>query len=298
MTSSSHNGENEIATLEFPYCYYADITDTQGVFDYFHYGFWAQGTESPKEAQEKLWRLMFSLIPKGVKRILDAGCGLEKTTFDLTQAGYSAIGISPDKANMELARTRHGEGVQLITTSFEDYSDELPFDLILFQESSQYVALWNLIIHSRELLRKNGYLLICDEIRYGEKKSRNFHRKDLLLNMAGAAGFKLLVNRDITDQVMPTRHYVVNQLVDNRDRIIESFRPFRENVVEEIDRLTKGWKDDSDLFSMRFFGYEIFLFQKRQGPYQIGCASLLFMLTILLYSRRAVARIERLNSRS
>jgi len=111
-----------IKTLEFPFCYYAYIIDREGLIDYFHYGLWEDGTHELKKAQENLASLMKSLIPDGVKRVLDVGCGLGRTTRDLTAAGYDVIGISPDSRLMEMAKAKYREcSSSLIVSSFEDY---------------------------------------------------------------------------------------------------------------------------------------------------------------------------------
>ncbi len=224
-----------IEGLEFPYCYYAYVVDPQGDVDYLHYGLWEEGTDSAKEAQENLARLMQALIPEGVERILDVGCGLGRTTYDLTRAGYDAVGISPDKKNMEMARAKYGSDLHLVTTRFEAYRSPVPFDLVLFQESSNTISLRALLSHSKNLLRPGGFLLLCDEVRYRHGRAFSFHRKDLLLRLAGACGFHLFHNRDISDRVLLTREYVFKTLTENKEAIIKRFLPFRGKVAEELD---------------------------------------------------------------
>lgn len=282
-----------IADLEFPYCYYAYVVDPQGHVEYLHYGLWEEGTESPKEAQENLARLMQALIPEGVERILDVGCGLGRTTYDLTRAGYSTVGISPDKKNMEMARAKYGSGLQLLTTRFEDYKSPTPFDLVMFQESSNYLSLRALLSQSKTLLRQGGFLLLCDEVRYWHGRTLSFHRKDLLLRLAGAFGLKLLHNRDISDRVLITREYVFKTLTENKEAIIKSFLPFREKVEEELDWILDGWKHDTDLFEKGCFGYEVFLFQKRRiGLFRISSAFLILPHVVTWCMRKVLNRIS------
>jgi len=175
-----------IKTLEFPFCYYAYIIDRDGLVDYLHYGLWETGTKGLKEAQENLASLMKSLIPDGVKRILDVGCGLGRTTRDLTAAGYDVIGISPDVKLMEVAKVKYREcESQLVISSFEDYRNAELFDLILFQESAQYIKDLRFIFsHSKELLNRPGYLLMCDELQYGNFADCLFHEKKEIENIA------------------------------------------------------------------------------------------------------------------
>ena len=262
-----------IEDLEFPYCLYAWACGTEEEADFLHYGLWRNGTESGKQAQENLARLVRSLIPDGVERILDSGCGLGRTTADLTREGYSVVGISPDEKLMELARARFGRHLPFRTVRFEDYADTDAFDLVLFQESSNYIGLRTLLRHSRELLRPRGYLLLCDEVRYGVKGVLAFHRRDLLVKLAGCLGFRLLSQRDITREVMPTRAWVADALAGNREEIIRRFRPRREDVERELDQFLEDWDRHTAAFESGHFGYEVFLFQWSGTPLsRLRCA--------------------------
>jgi len=251
-----------IKNIEFPFCYHAYLIDKEGSIDYFHYGLWTAETKNIKEAQENLARIMKSLIPKGVKRILDVGCGLGKTTVDLTMAGYETIGISPDTKLMEMAKTKYKDYTShLIETSFEEYKTDKKFDLILFQESSQYIFdLDFLFAHSHKLLNKVGYILTCDEIRYIPEGP--LHEKKNILSMAYKHNFKVVHNEDITEKIINTSIQASNFIIKNKDLIIKDFAPIRENVKEEIELLLQGWNMRTEMFEKKAFGYEIFLFSK------------------------------------
>jgi SAM-dependent methyltransferase len=264
--------EKFVLNLEFPYCYYACAVDPGGDVDYLHYGLFEEGTEDAKRAQENLARLMKSLIPKGVRRILDVGCGLGRTTYDLARSGYSVVGISPDIMNMEMARAKYrDDNLELVTVSFENYRASSSFDLLLFQESSQYVPSIKIFSRTRALLSENGYLLIGDEVRYREVGKRTFHRKDLFIQLAAVFGFELVFNRDITDKVLPTRKLLAMRLLEQRDALIEKFRPTRRDVEGELKSLSEGWEEDTRLFEGGQFGYEVFLFKKNNDiVFRIG----------------------------
>ncbi|GAB4419288.1 MAG: hypothetical protein OHK0032_15180 [Thermodesulfovibrionales bacterium] len=252
-----------IKTLEFPFCYYAYVIDREGLIDYFHYGLWETGTNGLKEAQENLASLMKSLIPDGVKRILDVGCGLGRTTRDLTAAGYDVIGISPDIRLMEMAKAKYREcSSRLIVSSFEDYRSMDSFDLILFQESSQYIKDLNFLFsHCNKLLDKKGYILMCDEIQYENSDDAPFHEKKRLEKIAHEYGFNIVHNENITGKVLETRNLALRLITVNRDSIINELSPVRENARQEIEFLIDGWKLHTAMFERNMFGYEVFLFQ-------------------------------------
>lgn len=251
-----------IKTLEFPFCYYAYIIDRTGLIDYMHYGLWEDGTLQLKDAQENLASLMKSLIPDGVKRILDSGCGLGRTTHDLTAAGYDVIGISPDIRLMEMARTKYRKcESQLVISSFEDFRSTERFDLLLFQESAQYINIGFLFSHGKELLNTKGYILMCDEVRYDNSAGSPFHEKKEILNIAHEYGFRLLLNKDITKKVLETRGIALEMIISNKESLINEFSSIRGNARQEIELLIEGWKAHNAMFDKNMFGYEVFLFQ-------------------------------------
>lgn len=252
-----------IKTLEFPFCYYAYMIDREGLIDYFHYGLWETGTETLKEAQENLASMMKSFIPAGVKRILDVGCGLGKTTYDLTLAGYDVLGISPDIRLMEMAKVKHKEcETKLIISFFEDYRSHDLFDLILFQESAQYIKdISFLFAHCKELLNKTGYLLMCDEICYENSNHCFYHVKSELVDNAHECGLNVVFNENITQKILMTRELGLRFLIENKNSIIHEFSSFRENARQEIELMMEGWNAGSKLYKENIFGYELFLFQ-------------------------------------
>ena len=258
-----------IKTLEFPFCYYACMIDREGMIDYFHYGLWETGAETIKEAQENLASMMKSLIPAGVKRILDVGCGLGKTTCDLAFAGYDVLGISPDVKLMEMAKLKHKEcSSKLKISSFEDFQSGEPFDLILFQESSQYIKdLRFLFSHCKQLLNKKGYILLCDEICYEKSEHCFYNEKNEMLKIAGESGFKVIFNENITQKILKTRELGLRFLVENKDSFIHEFSPLRKNARQEIELMMEGWRIGSKLYDEHVFGYEGFLFQMDNGHY-------------------------------
>lgn len=266
-----------IKTLEFPFCYYAYLIDHEGLIDYFHYGLWEPETKEIKEAQENLARLMKSLIPKGVERILDVGCGLGKTTHELISAGYDAVGISPDIRLIEMAKTKFSEDrPKLIVSSFEDYRAADTFDLILFQESSQYITDLNfLFARCNKLLNERGYILICDEIRYTPHGP--LHEKKNIENTAREYGFTIMHNENITKKILKTSSLASEIIVKNRDSIISEFLPFRENARQEVELLLEGWQTRTTMFEKNLFGYEIFLFSKNRNVLRKFIDKLRFM---------------------
>ncbi len=254
-------------TLEFPYCYFAHAIDPQGDVDHFHYGVWEQGTRGIKEAQENMTRLLLSLIPGGITRILDVGCGLGTTAVTLARTGgCTVVGISPDRRLMELARLRHGDpdNPRFVTASLDRYSCDRPFDLILFQESVQYIPVVELFSKCRVLVRPGGYLLMGDEFVCRQRNEfPALPVKGELMAASRRAGFRLVLNRDITRQILPTLDFGLGVL-DRKAELLEAFRTHRPKVAEELDELDRGWRTYHRLYGAGEITYEVLLFRRRR----------------------------------
>lgn len=259
--------ERQWKELDFPYCYFAHAIDPQGDVDHFHYGLWEQGTRGIKEAQENMTRLLLSLIPRGIATILDVGCGLGTTAVTLARTGgYTVVGISPDRRLMELARLRHGdpENPRFVIASLDQFSCDWPFDLILFQESVQYIPALELFSKCRTLVRPGGYLLMGDEFVYRQRNEFPFLPvKSELMAASRQAGFRLVLNEAITRQVLPTLDFGI-RVLDRKDELLEAFRGYRPKAAEELDELDRGWRTYRGLYEAGELGYEIFLFRRRR----------------------------------
>jgi|GEM_PF-3433845 len=258
----SDSPTSRIQTLQAPYCYYAYAVSRDGLVDYMHYGYWKRETTTITEAQENLADLMKSYIPVGTKTILDSGCGLGRTTWDLSNSGFDVVGISPDRSLIDEARQKFPKiEKQFVCTRFEDYQPSGPFDLVFFQESSQYIDARVLFGHLGEITRPAGFVLICDEVRY-TRKPRSFNRKSDMLAFASVNGFDLTRNQVITDKVIETRKFFTKHLKDNLEDVKQLFSVTKRDVEKEVLELADAWDRETAFFESRDYGYEIFLFKK------------------------------------
>jgi len=251
-----------IKRLEYPYCYYIYAGDSEGELDFIHYGYWPNKKISVKQAQENLNRLLLSLIPKKVLDILDVGCGLGTTVKRLNRKGYNVIGISPDKALIAYSRKRFPQlKKDLILSKFEDYKPNKKFDLLLFEETLQYIEFDSIFTQSSRLLGKNKYMLICDEFSDGLTKDSVKDIEDTIKS-AKKNKFKLILRKDITNKVIYTRELFVKRLKSKREEIISSFWKIRPTVSTKLDRLISSWEKDTKSFLKKRRSYEILMFKK------------------------------------
>jgi len=279
-----------IKQTENPYCYYLYAAYLEGKMEHLHYGYFDLGNETLLQAQEKLTQLVKSQIPPTTRRILDSGCGVCRTMCDLTSSGYDVTGISPQHNVLQVARkTYPAIADKIVTARYQNFRSEKKFDLILFQESSQYINAFSIFRNAAKLLDAGGHILICDEVRYSSDVKLAFNSKDEMLFFAAMFGFGLLYNRDITEKVLPSRKILVSIFNNRRNEFKAQFAATRVDFEREFSQLAAGWESETEIFGKGLYGYEVFLFKKldrkvRHGPVE-------FLKIFELYMRKIKRQI-------
>lgn len=192
--------------------YYMGVTGSS----YLHYGYWETLPHSGEEltlsslraAQEAYTKKLFSFIPQGISTVLDVGCGIGGNAKYLLERGFNVEGLAPDALQQEKFIKNTNGQVPFYLTRFEDFQQTHSYDLILFSESSQYIAVDDLAQGAARLLSSGGYLLIADMMRsdpeYQEGIFSNCHVTSVLQEALERAGFTLIKAEDISNSIAPT----------------------------------------------------------------------------------------------
>ncbi|MBE9190448.1 SAM-dependent methyltransferase [Gloeocapsopsis crepidinum LEGE 06123] len=211
--------------------YYMGLTNSS----YLHYGYWEPLPEKGEEltltrlraAQEAYAAKLLTFIPEETKTVLDVGCGIGGNATYLCDRGFIVEGLAPDALQQERFIKNTNGQVLFYLTRFEDFHTSHPYDLLLFSESSQYIAVEDLAQGAVRLLSNDGYLLLADMMRsdaeYREGIFSNCHVASELHAALIQAGFKLIKSEDISTQVAPTI-----------DLCIDNFRTFGLTTVKYI----------------------------------------------------------------
>ncbi|MBE9199930.1 MULTISPECIES: class I SAM-dependent methyltransferase [unclassified Nodularia (in: cyanobacteria)] len=192
--------------------YYMGLTGSS----YLHYGYWEAiptiGEELTltdlREAQEAYAAKLFSFIPEGIQTVLDVGCGIGGNAKSLWERGLSVEGLAPDAIQKEKFIQNTNGKIPFYLTTFEDFQTSHSYDLVLFSESSQYMAVEDLAEGAARLLNNGSYLLIADMMRldaeYKEGIFSNCHIAHELQAALEKTGFKLIKSEDISQSIAPT----------------------------------------------------------------------------------------------
>lgn len=199
--------------------YYLEITNSP----YLHFGYWEPIPTSVEEltipklrvAQEAYASHLFSFLPSDIHSVLDVGCGIGGNAAYMLKQGLKVEGLAPDPSQQTQFLSRTEGKAPFHLSTFEQFTEDSQakssppvYDLLLFSESSQYMAAKDIAVGAAHLLGSGGYVLLADMLRtdpkYSEGIFSNCHVSTDLRAAMEQAGFKLIKDEDISAHALPT----------------------------------------------------------------------------------------------
>ncbi len=256
--------QRHYANLDFPLNIYAQCLYLQeGSVDYLHYGLFKEGESIPhtsaREVQQRTTDFLLARLPPPPCRILEVGIGLGTTALELAQRGYTVTGISPDSQQVALAKQRVKNNVTLECVTFEEFSaPAASYDVILLQESAQYIQSLALFNKAHGLLAEHGLLLIADEVSLRRTPTDVASLPLLTYTLAQAqrCGFELSEQVDLSAQAAPFVDYLL--------WVIEKHRADLEPAV--LDDLLSVLREYQQKYREGRYGYVLLKFAKTKAP--------------------------------
>ncbi len=226
------------------------LTHEEGRVDYLHYGLFDEPNEPIGVAQGRSTELLLSRLPPPPARLLEVGIGLGTTLDRLVGLGYDALGITPDAQQIAMARERFGE------EHFERVAFEvLPvrqFDVVVFQESAQYIDSRTLWSKAAEITKN---VIVLDEFSTGEG---TLHHLDRFLSAAKQHGFAKVEEIDLSKKAAPTVDYFMTRFSRYRDTLIADLGI----TSEQVDELVESGETYRAMYAKGSYVYRLLRFTK------------------------------------
>lgn len=247
--------------LTFPLNVYANLLalDKQPV-DYLHFGLFENSSQEVGGAQKNSTDKIFSYLPNIPAEILEVGIGLGTTQKLLLDNGYQSVGITPDMHQISIAQQRLGGRGNLVCEFLEKYERQKGFDVILFQESAQYIKLPELVDKTNQLSGSNGRIIIIDEVCLRPDLSSNLHHPQRLIEAFEKVDINLVTQEDLSALAKPTMNYIQDKLQCFHSEILEVL----EQDKEKMAHLKDATQQYIEKYDSGDYGYWFFVFDKNK----------------------------------
>lgn len=251
-----------VREFSFPLNVYGALLEwTQGRLDHLHYGLFDSADEPVALAQERASERLWAQMPPPC-RVLEVGIGVGTTLQRLRERGYDALGVTPEPAQAALARQRHGADLAVEIARLEDLGPgHGPFDLLLLQESAQYIEPLALFGAAERLLaRERATLLVMDEFalhRDGDAGA-GLHLLPDFVELARRFGWRLVHEEDVTAQARITLDMMLELATRNRQRLQEELG-VRGDDLDALERSNRRYRD---CYRRGVYGYRVLRFER------------------------------------
>lgn len=218
------------------------IESREGKVTSLHYGLFDSPADSLAGAQQRSTALVFEKLPPPPSSVLEVGIGLGETLARLVRSGYDAEGITPDAAQLAIARSRVGN-LRIHGVPLEGFTSPRRFDAVLFQESSQYIESQALFRQVRSVIFSSGVVLVLDEFALQPVNEPGaLHRLDLFLEAAAAHGFREDERIDLSKAAAPTIDYFLENIPKLRDTLLSELS-LEPTQLDELLASGKGYRE-------------------------------------------------------
>jgi len=181
-----------------------------------HYGLWKNGQDvcaaNLRAAQEAYTEKLVSLLPPGRLTILDIGGGCGETARGLQALGHSVEIVVPSEVLAERCSAIAGPLTRIHCVPFEGFTSERRFDVCLFSESFQYIAIDLAFDNAAAHLTDRGEILIADCFRteaFGQGLTEHGlvgggHSLASFRRILASRPLEIVFEEDITELVAPS----------------------------------------------------------------------------------------------
>jgi cyclopropane fatty-acyl-phospholipid synthase-like methyltransferase len=186
--------------------------------DFLHYGYFDDLTARPEEmpyaeigrAQVRYANMLLEFVVDAANPVLDAGCGMGGLCRMLRERGFDPVALTPDRTQgAHVAATM--PQVPLVRSKLEDlraseYAGR--FGTIITAESLQYMKLDRALPVLSAVIKPGGRWIMSDYYRLSPQGDRSCHCWSEFRQRVGDDGWRFVVERDITANILPALAFV------------------------------------------------------------------------------------------
>lgn len=252
--------------LAFPLNVYAHaLLLEEGKAAYLHYGLFQHDKASLQTAQQFSTDLVISKLPPPPSNILEVGVGLGTTFSLLVERGYKVHGITPDAQQIAFIRHLFGSDIPVSCHALEDFAAPAEsFDVMLFQESAQYIEPLIIFNQALNLLTLSGDLVIIDEfaLQYDKEEAGGLHLLGDFVAQAKRFGFELVEHMDLSIKAAPTLDHLRQMISSHRQNLMRDLALSDTQLSQLDDSLNTYHKR----YASGHYGYALLHFRKKTIP--------------------------------
>lgn len=179
-----------------------------GAAEHLHFGIYGESSaerQAYPEAQARAQESLRTLLPPIPARILEFGFGSGAFAAELGASGYEVTALSPLVEEYRAVQDNEATGVTYQLGELAGLQAQNTYDVLLLQQSAQYLDPLQLFVSANACLKQGGQLLIADEFLLDDS-TRKPQPRPLLANflrLAQRCGFSAERQRDLGRQVAP-----------------------------------------------------------------------------------------------
>lgn len=213
--------------LPFPLNVYAlTLQQEYEQVDHLHFGVCDEHSpdgEDYPSAQQRAQDDLCSLLPPAPASILEIGFGTGTLARTLANDGYLVTAVTCIAEEFYGVVRDEGAVVNFIHSSLPALKPSQRFDVVLLQQSAQYMDPLELLALADESLKEGGQLLIADEFTLDDSEIRPEPRPLLasFLQLAERCGFTTQRQRELGRQVAPGLREFIALMVKHRSALVE-----------------------------------------------------------------------------
>ena len=205
--------------------------------EHLHYGLWEEGLEVCARnlivAQEAYTNRLLALLPTGAPlKILDIGGGAGETAKKLLELGHSVCIVVPSPSLAKRCKSIQHPQIEIHQTAYEEFDTQDKYDVCLFSESFQYVALDQSLSKAKSELSEGGRIIIADCFR-----SEEIHNHELKHRPVGSGHLISTFREEIHSQNLTIEFEDnITKLVAPSVELEQEFYSFIGNSLNRVDK--------------------------------------------------------------